>query len=67
MTISPAGADSGPPGKRGQKATLAALLRLIRPIFRTHWLRLACGVEAFAQTVPAIVPSTAHVLLLDQR
>ena len=68
MTISPAGADSGSPGDRGQEATLAALLRLIRPIFRTHWLRLACGflalvvVDFLQLTIPRFVKSAVDAL-----
>jgi ATP-binding cassette subfamily B protein len=68
MTISPAGADSGTPRDRGQEATLAALLRLIRPIFRTHWLRLTCGflalvvVDFLQLTIPRFVKSAVDAL-----
>ena len=68
MTISPAGADSGTPRDRGQEATLTALLRLIRPIFRTHWLRLACGflalvvVDFLQLIIPRFVKSAVDAL-----
>ncbi len=68
MTISPVGADSGPPAGQRQEATLAALLRLLRPIFRTHWLRLACGflalvvVDFLQLIIPRFVKSAVDAL-----
>ena len=41
MTVPAAGTD--PSADQGRQATLASLLALIRPIFRSHWLRLAYG------------------------
>ncbi|WP_319588445.1 ABC transporter ATP-binding protein [uncultured Desulfobulbus sp.] len=68
MTISPAGANSGPTRDQRQEATLAALLRLLRPIFRTHWLRLACGflalvvVDFLQLIIPRFVKSAVDSL-----
>jgi hypothetical protein len=43
MINSSPGADSGRPADQNQMAALSSLLLLLRPIFRSHWLRLACG------------------------
>lgn len=37
---------SGPVNEPAPEASLASLLRVIRPIFRTHWLRLVAGFVA---------------------
>ena len=68
MTISPAGADSGRPVDQGNEATIASLLRVIRPVFRTHWLRLACGffalvaVDFLQLIIPRFVKSAVDAL-----
>jgi ATP-binding cassette subfamily B protein len=44
MSLSPStGVEAGHPENSGQEAPLAALLHLLYPIFRSHWLRLAVG------------------------
>jgi len=43
MTAFPAETETGSAAGKGREATLVALLRLVSPIFRAHWLRLAIG------------------------
>ena len=38
-----ASAGAGRPADQDKVAALSSLLLLLQPIFRTHWLRLACG------------------------
>jgi ATP-binding cassette subfamily B protein len=68
MTASPAGTGSRHSSGGGQEATLASLLRLLRPVFRSHWLRLGCGflaliaVDLFQLIIPRFVKSAVDGL-----
>jgi len=69
MTASPpAGTDPRQSSGNGQGATLASLLRLLRPAFRSHWLRLACGflaliaVDLLQLIIPRFVKSAVDGL-----
>ena len=69
MTASPpAGTDPRHSSGNGQGATLASLLRLLRPAFRSHWLRLACGflaliaVDLLQLIIPRFVKSAVDGL-----
>lgn len=68
MTASPAGIDPRHAAGDGQEATLASLLRLLRPVFRSHWLRLACGflaliaVDLLQLIIPRFVKSAVDGL-----
>lgn len=68
MTASPAGTDPRHSSEGGQEATLASLLRLLRPVFRSHWLRLACGflalivVDLLQLIIPRFVKSAVDGL-----
>jgi hypothetical protein len=41
MTVTPGGIETGSAVRGDREADIGMLLRLLRPIFRTHWLRLA--------------------------
>lgn len=66
MTVPAAGTD--PSADQGRQATLASLLALIRPIFRSHWLRLAWGflalvtVDLLQLIIPRFVKTAVDAL-----
>jgi len=68
MTASPAGTEPRHASGDGQEATLGSLLRLLRPVFRSHWLRLACGflaliaVDLLQLIIPRFVKSAVDGL-----
>lgn len=68
MTASPAGTEPRHASGDGQEATLASLLRLLRPVFQSHWLRLACGflaliaVDLLQLIIPRFVKSAVDGL-----
>lgn len=43
MTVTPGSIETGSAVRGDREADIGMLLRLLRPIFRTHWLRLAGG------------------------
>jgi len=68
MTAFSAGIDPRHSSEGGQEATLTSLLRLLRPVFRSHWLRLACGflalitVDLLQLIIPRFVKSAVDGL-----
>ena len=68
MTVSPAGIDPRHASGDSQEATLGSLLRLLRPVFRSHWLRLSCGflaliaVDLLQLIIPRFVKSAVDGL-----
>lgn len=61
-------ADTDPSADQKREATLASLLALIRPIFRSHWLRLAWGflalvtVDLLQLIIPRFVKTAVDAL-----
>jgi len=68
MTTSPAGVEAGRPAGTAPEVPLADLLRLLHPIFRSHWLRLAVGflalmvVDLLQLVIPRFVKSAVDGL-----
>lgn len=68
MTVSVSGAASNRPGPEGSEPSLGTLLRMLRPVFRTHRLRLAGGflalivVDFLQLTIPRFVKSAVDNL-----
>jgi ATP-binding cassette subfamily B protein len=69
MSDFPAGPDAGhPAADAGSQARIGSLLRILRPIFRAHWLRLACGfvalvvVDFLQLIIPRFVKSAVDAL-----
>ena len=69
MSESPVNPAAGQPAAdAGSQAGIGSLLRILLPIFRTHWLRLACGffalvaVDFLQLIIPRFVKSAVDAL-----